>query len=141
MKNSITFAQQAKRIQNKYKGRTDEISMNSMHKELADLEAQQEALRQQMNLTNPQEMHAAWGGPGGYVNQPDNNLLAMGGLIKRADGTYSQRGLWDNIRANKGSGKKPTKQMLEQEKKIKQMAMGGYMYADGGKLQIGRAHV
>ena len=42
-----------------------------------------------------------------------------GGMIKRADGSYSQRGLWDNIRANKGSGKKPTKQMLQQEKKIK----------------------
>jgi hypothetical protein len=40
-------------------------------------------------------------------------------LIKRADGSYSQRGLWDNIRANKGSGKKPTKEMLKQEKKIK----------------------
>jgi hypothetical protein len=42
-----------------------------------------------------------------------------GGMIKRADGSYSKRGLWDNIRANKGSGKKPTKQMLVQEKKIK----------------------
>lgn len=42
-----------------------------------------------------------------------------GGLIKRADGSMSKRGLWDNIRANKGSGKKPTKQMLQQEKKIK----------------------
>ena len=41
------------------------------------------------------------------------------GLIKRADGSYSKRGLWDNIRAAKGSGKKPTKEMLEQEKKIK----------------------
>lgn len=40
-------------------------------------------------------------------------------MIKRKDGSYSKRGLWDNIRANKGSGKKPTKQMLEQEKKIK----------------------
>jgi hypothetical protein len=41
-----------------------------------------------------------------------------GGMLKRADGSYSKRGLWDNIRANKGSGKKPTKQMLQQEKKI-----------------------
>ena len=84
-----------------------------------------------------------------------------GGLIKRADGSYSKRGLWDNIRANKGSGKKPTKEMLEQEKKIKakmknggtidnpgfnalpeyvqeniiaNMAMGGYTYAQGGKI-------
>lgn len=40
-------------------------------------------------------------------------------MIKRADGSTSQRGLWDNIRANKGSGKKPTKEMLKQEKKIK----------------------
>jgi hypothetical protein len=40
-------------------------------------------------------------------------------LIKRKDGSYSKRGLWDNIRANKGSGKKPTKAMLEAEKKIK----------------------
>lgn len=39
-------------------------------------------------------------------------------MIKRADGSYSQRGLWDNIRANKGSGKKPTAQMLKQERKI-----------------------
>ena len=40
-------------------------------------------------------------------------------MIKRKDGSYSQRGLWDNIRANKGSGKKPTEAMLKQEKKIK----------------------
>ena len=40
-------------------------------------------------------------------------------MIKRADGSYSQRGLWDNVRANIGSGKAPTKEMLKQEKKIK----------------------
>jgi hypothetical protein len=42
-----------------------------------------------------------------------------GAMIKRADGSYSKRGLWDNIRANKGSGKKPTAEMLKQERKIK----------------------
>lgn len=42
-----------------------------------------------------------------------------GKLLKRADGSKSPRGLWDNIRAAKGSGKKPTPQMLKQEKKIK----------------------
>jgi hypothetical protein len=46
-------------------------------------------------------------------------IKKAGGMIKRADGSSSRRGLWDNIRANKGSGKKPTKQMLVQEKKIK----------------------
>lgn len=40
-------------------------------------------------------------------------------LLKRKDGSYSQRGLWDNIRDNKGSGKKPSEEMLKQEKKIK----------------------
>ena len=40
-------------------------------------------------------------------------------MIKRKDGSTSQRGLWDNIRANKGSGNKPTKTMLAEEKKIK----------------------
>ncbi len=40
-------------------------------------------------------------------------------MIKRKDGSYSERGLWDNIRDNKGSGKKPTKTMLAEEKKIK----------------------
>ena len=45
--------------------------------------------------------------------------MKSGGMLKRADGSYSKRGLWDNIRAKKGSGKKPTAQMLKQEKKIK----------------------
>ena len=40
-------------------------------------------------------------------------------MLKRKDGSYSQRGLWDNIRDAKGSGKKPTKEMLKKEKKIK----------------------
>ena len=40
-------------------------------------------------------------------------------MLKRKDGSVSQRGLWDNIRTVKGSGKKPTAQMLKQEKKIK----------------------
>jgi len=40
-------------------------------------------------------------------------------MIKRKDGSVSQRGLYDNIRANKGSGKKPTPKMLTQDKIIK----------------------
>lgn len=50
------------------------------------------------------------------------NLTRLSKKIKRKDGTSSERGLWDNIRANKGSDKKPTKQMLEQAKKITQSA-------------------
>jgi hypothetical protein len=86
-----------------------------------------------------------------------------GGMIKRADGSYSKRGLWDNVRNNAGSGKKPTKEMLKQERKIKakmeeggvidnpgfnalpkevqeniiaNMAMGGYIYSEGGNIHI-----
>jgi hypothetical protein len=40
-------------------------------------------------------------------------------LLKRKDGSKSRHGLWDSIRENKGSGNKPTKVMLKEEKKIK----------------------
>lgn len=47
-------------------------------------------------------------------------------MIKRKDGSVSQRGLWDNLRSkaakNKATGAKPkapSKAMLAQEKKIK----------------------
>jgi hypothetical protein len=68
-------------------------------------------------------------------NTEMKRTLREGGMIKRADGSYSKRGLWDNIRANKGSGKKPTPEMLKQERKINnEMAMGGYIseYQTGG---------
>lgn len=45
--------------------------------------------------------------------------MAKKEMIKRKDGSYSERGLWDNLRDNKGSGKKPTKAMLAETKKIK----------------------
>jgi hypothetical protein len=60
----------------------------------------------------------------------DMAKLKRGGeMIRRADGSYSQRGFWDNIRANKGSGKAPTKEMLAQERKLKKKR-----YDDGGTL-------
>ena len=52
-------------------------------------------------------------------------------MIKRADGSTSQRGLWDNMRANKGSGKKPTAEMLKQEKKIKKARTGAWQRKEG----------
>ena len=48
-------------------------------------------------------------------------------MIKRKDGSYSQRGLWDNIRANRGSGKKPTTEMLKQERKIRAKGQEGML--------------
>lgn len=66
-------------------------------------------------------------GEGKDLTYPDGAYVyANGGMLKRADGSYSQRGLWDNIRANKGSGKEPTKEMLRQERKIRnKKAFGG----------------
>lgn len=52
-------------------------------------------------------------------------------MMKRKDGSTSQRGLWDNIRAAKGSGKKPTAEMLKQEKKIKKAKNGAWQRAEG----------
>ena len=59
------------------------------------------------------------------AGKSSKNQYKKGGMLKRADGSYSKRGLWDNIRANKGSGKKPTSEMLKQEKKINRMDEGG----------------
>jgi hypothetical protein len=54
-------------------------------------------------------------------------------MIKRADGSYSRRGLWDNIRANRGSGRKPTAEMLRQERKIKKHAEGSFVDGEDPK--------
>lgn len=62
------------------------------------------------------------------VGRKGLTVKAKGGkqMLKRADGSYSQRGLWDNLRRkaaqNKKTGAKPkapTKAMLTQERKIK----------------------
>jgi hypothetical protein len=66
-------------------------------------------------------------------------------MLKRADGSTSQRGLWDNIRAkaasNKKAGKKgkaPSQAMLEQEAKIKaEMKMGGDWMQGSKELKFG----
>jgi len=65
-------------------------------------------------------------------------------MLKRADGSTSQRGLWDNIRAkaasNKKAGKKgkaPSKAMLEQERKIEKKKMGGNWMEDSKELKFG----
>jgi hypothetical protein len=50
---------------------------------------------------------------------PNGPLIKKDGTSLKNGGSTSQRGLWDNIRAAKGSGKKPTVQMLKQERKIK----------------------
>ena len=69
--------------------------------------------------------------PNAEENNESENDKAMGGMIKRADGSYSKRGLWDNIRDAAGSGKKPTPEMLKQEKKIKAEYYNGGIMSEG----------
>lgn len=67
-------------------------------------------------------MHTKGIGPQGLGVKGHNGFWVgspLKEMIKRADGSMSERGLWDNIRDNKGSGKEPTKKMLEEAKKIK----------------------
>jgi hypothetical protein len=75
-------------------------------------------------------------GEGKDLNYPSKGYAyANGGMIKRADGSYSKKGLWDYIRGNKGSGKKFTKEMLAQEKKINANTydVGGPIYTYAGR--------
>jgi len=53
----------------------------------------------------------------------DSGLAQQGG---------EKNSLWKNIRANRGSGKKPTKEMLEQEAKIKRNAQQGVVKDNNG---------
>jgi len=80
-----------------------------------------EAFTKEMQSLKSIRRQSKKGKPGYDANGFPINKQKSGGktMLKRADGSTSQRGLWDNIRAAKGSGKKPTAQMLKQEKKIK----------------------
>ena len=56
------------------------------------------------------------------VQDVAHKYYPMSKMIKRADGSYSPRGLWDNIRAARKKGgkkNKPSKEMIKQIKKIK----------------------
>jgi len=81
----------------------------------------------QMVMANDYETHLSLKEQG-YGHEQMKN----GGMIKRADGSYSPRGMWDNIRANAGSGNEPTAEMLAQERKIKSMASGGFTAIENG---------
>jgi hypothetical protein len=73
-------------------------------------------------------------------SENNSEEMKMGGMLKRADGSYSKRGLWDNIRDAAGSNKAPTAEMLKQEKKIKaEYAKGGYVVQRSGDRE-GKTH-
>lgn len=61
----------------------------------------------------------------GEIREISENELVQYGLGGKLNKLGVKNSLWNNIRANKGSGKKPTPEMLEQERKIKKMEAGG----------------
>lgn len=70
----------------------------------------------------------------GEIREISEKELEQYGLGGKLNKLGVKNSLWNNIRANKGSGKKPTKAMLEQERKIRaaEKAYGGYMQMGGG---------
>ena len=93
------------------------VILNSLRSQLATEEAARILLANRANNTIEQVL--ARSVESGVIKEAENQQIMAKQMIKRKDGSVSQRGLWDNIRAAKGSGKKPTAAMLKQEKKIK----------------------
>lgn len=123
--NGKTFAKHTKPITNK---------IARLEKQIAKNPANSEAKENSIALLNDQLDYYFDTQETNKQNNEMKRTFKNGGMIKRADGSYSKRGLWDNIRANRGSGKKPTPEMLKQERKIRaqEKEMGGYIYAEGG---------
>ena len=96
------------------------VILNSLRSQLATEEAARILLANRANNTIEQVL--ARSVESGVIKEAENQQIMAKEMIKRKDGSVSQRGLWDNIRAAKGSGKKPTSAMLKQEKKIKAKA-------------------
>ena len=76
-----SFAQQAQRIQNKYKGREDKLSIESMEREFEQLMNMQEQVRTQMEQETNAKSEKAFNRfakkHGGFLN----NVLGNGGIL------------------------------------------------------------
>jgi hypothetical protein len=137
-----TFAEMSKSLNKKYqpkgydilRDKTKELEFKQLEKRNDNVRTVVENTQQQIQQDQQSRLMSLLG----QQMEMGGLTMANGGMIKRADGSYSQRGLWDNIRANAGSGKEPTQAMLDAEDKINKMAMGGYLpkYNGGGGLPI-----
>jgi len=105
----------------KLKSKTDNITSRLQAGLSYDLASNKYGVSIKMPINNSEKKNLKYKGnkPPTFAEGGEVPEYKKGGLIKRADGSYSKRGLWDNIRANRGSGKEPTPEMLEQERKIK----------------------
>ena len=114
---------QSKENQKKKDSTYESNTKINLQKSIKDLALKAQQLQQKKNEERTLKL---------YENRPKNKnggpvkKAKAGAMIKRADGSMSKRGLWDNLRSkaaqNKKTGakpKSPTKAMLTQEKKIK----------------------
>lgn len=132
-----TFAEMSKSLNKKYqpkgydilRDKTKELEFKQLEKRNDNVRTVVENTQQQIQQDQQSRLMALLG----QQMEMGGLIMANGGMIKRADGSYSQRGLWDNIRANAGSGKEPTQAMLDAEDKINKMAMGGSIHIDPSK--------
>ena len=101
---------------------------SSAARNMKDPKYANEAFKRASQSAKDKERQSKKGKPGYDTNGFPIKKQRSGGktMLKRKDGSVSQRGLWDNIRAaakrNKAAGKpgkKPTAAMLKQERKIK----------------------
>jgi len=117
-----------------------QIGMNTATQTLSNFDAKKEEERlaeeERKRIAREKMMTNDPNSP--YYDPLGGYFMRAGGMLKRADGSYSKRGLWDNIRANIGSGKEPTKEMRKQERKINASsnALGGRLYTNGGGLTL-----
>ena len=87
------------------------LKENSFLEEYAQLQGQQPQFIQQYEQPTPIMATDVYG----MAENVERMVAQQGG---------EKNSLWKNIRANRGSGKKPTKEMLEQETKIKRAQQG-----------------
>jgi len=94
----------------------------------AELKRRKESTKNLMEYVPPMNPKARAEWEASKKTSAPKKKMKTGGkqMMKRADGSVSPRGLWDNIRAaakrNKAAGKpgkKPTAAMLKQERRIK----------------------
>ena len=104
----------------------EEVTQDKLLNYLKDYKGNDENILQLMNLTDEKGLLE-------MLNYMAYNSESTKSNIMYAKNGGEKNSLWKNIRANRGSGRKPTKEMLEQERKIKRKEDGGVIEDDRGQ--------
>lgn len=104
----------------------EEVIQEKLLNYLKDYKGNDENILQLMNLTDEKGLLE-------MLNYMAYNSESTKSNIMYAKNGGEKNSLWKNIRANRGSGRKPTKEMLEQERKIKRKEDGGVIEDDRGQ--------